>query len=108
MAARLIFNQPKYTHVTPLLTSLHWLPAIQHTVTVVLSLCSSHNNTGIQNNVYGTVTLHFTICNLACDLFIASAPLCLMSSVLRPGLGQEREQLERGRETSQLLELSDF
>uniref|UniRef100_A0AAY4DP64 Reverse transcriptase domain-containing protein n=1 Tax=Denticeps clupeoides TaxID=299321 RepID=A0AAY4DP64_9TELE len=26
MAARLIFNQPKYTHVTPLLTSLHWLP----------------------------------------------------------------------------------
>ncbi|KAJ8386065.1 hypothetical protein AAFF_G00177540 [Aldrovandia affinis] len=25
-AARLVFNQPKFTHVTPLLSSLHWLP----------------------------------------------------------------------------------
>ncbi|KAJ8386055.1 hypothetical protein AAFF_G00177440 [Aldrovandia affinis] len=25
-AARLVFNQPKFTHVTPLLFSLHWLP----------------------------------------------------------------------------------
>ncbi|KAJ8411957.1 hypothetical protein AAFF_G00142240 [Aldrovandia affinis] len=25
-AARLVFNQPKLTHVTPLLSSLHWLP----------------------------------------------------------------------------------
>ncbi|KAI4889007.1 hypothetical protein NFI96_006596, partial [Prochilodus magdalenae] len=25
-AARLIFNLPKFTHVTPLLRSLHWLP----------------------------------------------------------------------------------
>ena len=27
-AARLIFNVPKYTHTTPLLTDLHWLPVI--------------------------------------------------------------------------------
>ncbi|KAF4088741.1 hypothetical protein AMELA_G00058210 [Ameiurus melas] len=25
-AARLVFNQPKTTHVTPLFISLHWLP----------------------------------------------------------------------------------
>ncbi|KAJ8390942.1 hypothetical protein AAFF_G00098620 [Aldrovandia affinis] len=25
-AARLVFNQPKFTHITPLLSSLHWLP----------------------------------------------------------------------------------
>ncbi|KAJ8384479.1 hypothetical protein AAFF_G00205000 [Aldrovandia affinis] len=25
-AAHLVFNQPKFTHVTPLLSSLHWLP----------------------------------------------------------------------------------
>ncbi|KAI4905668.1 hypothetical protein NFI96_006607 [Prochilodus magdalenae] len=27
-AARLIFNLPKFTHVTPLLHSLHWLPVV--------------------------------------------------------------------------------
>ncbi|KAI4885326.1 hypothetical protein NFI96_033786, partial [Prochilodus magdalenae] len=27
-AARLIFNLPKFTHVTPLLRSLHWLPVV--------------------------------------------------------------------------------
>ena len=27
-AARLIFNVPRYTHTTPLLTDLHWLPVI--------------------------------------------------------------------------------
>ena len=27
-AARLIFNVPRYTHTTPLLTNLHWLPVI--------------------------------------------------------------------------------
>ncbi|XP_061107291.1 uncharacterized protein LOC133134834, partial [Conger conger] len=27
-AARLVFNLPKYSHVTPLLTSLHWLPVM--------------------------------------------------------------------------------
>ncbi|KAI4886967.1 hypothetical protein NFI96_028650 [Prochilodus magdalenae] len=27
-AARLVFNLPKFTHVTPLLCSLHWLPAV--------------------------------------------------------------------------------
>ena len=26
MAARLVFNQPKRAHVTPLLIELHWLP----------------------------------------------------------------------------------
>ena len=29
-AARLFFNVPRYTHVTPLLTDLHWLPVIAH------------------------------------------------------------------------------
>ena len=29
-AARLIFNAPKYTHTTRLLTDLHWLPVIAH------------------------------------------------------------------------------
>ena len=29
-AARLIFNVPRYTHTTPLLTDLHWLPVIAH------------------------------------------------------------------------------
>ncbi|KAI4896979.1 hypothetical protein NFI96_002572 [Prochilodus magdalenae] len=29
-AVRLIFNLPKFTHVTPLLRSLHWLPVIAH------------------------------------------------------------------------------
>ncbi|KAI4897115.1 hypothetical protein NFI96_004734 [Prochilodus magdalenae] len=29
-AARLIFNLPKFTHVTPLLCSLHWLPVVAH------------------------------------------------------------------------------
>ncbi|KAI4872700.1 hypothetical protein NFI96_007520 [Prochilodus magdalenae] len=29
-AARLIFNLPKFTHVTPLLRSLHWLPVVAH------------------------------------------------------------------------------
>ncbi|KAJ8392151.1 hypothetical protein AAFF_G00079570 [Aldrovandia affinis] len=29
-AARLVFNQPKFTHVTPLLSSLHWLPIAAH------------------------------------------------------------------------------
>ncbi|KAI4891891.1 hypothetical protein NFI96_001943 [Prochilodus magdalenae] len=28
-AARLIFNLPKFTHVTPLLHSLHWLPVVK-------------------------------------------------------------------------------
>ena len=27
-AARLVFNQPKFSHVTPLLRSLHWLPVV--------------------------------------------------------------------------------
>ncbi|KAJ8276751.1 hypothetical protein COCON_G00085030, partial [Conger conger] len=27
-AARLVFNLPKYSHITPLLTSLHWLPVM--------------------------------------------------------------------------------
>ncbi|KAJ8287601.1 hypothetical protein COCON_G00002600 [Conger conger] len=27
-AARLVFNLPKYSHVTPLLTTLHWLPVM--------------------------------------------------------------------------------
>ena len=26
LAARLVFNQPKFCHTTPLLRSLHWLP----------------------------------------------------------------------------------
>ncbi len=26
MAAKLVFRQPKFSHVTPLLTQLHWLP----------------------------------------------------------------------------------
>ncbi|KAI4888278.1 hypothetical protein NFI96_012149 [Prochilodus magdalenae] len=30
-AARLIFNLPKFTHVTPLLRSLHWLPVVART-----------------------------------------------------------------------------
>ena len=30
-AARLVFNQPKFSHVTPLLRSLHWLPVIART-----------------------------------------------------------------------------
>ncbi|KAI5611737.1 hypothetical protein C0J50_1378, partial [Silurus asotus] len=29
-AARLVFNQPKFSHTTPLLRSLHWLPAAAH------------------------------------------------------------------------------
>ncbi|KAJ8253560.1 hypothetical protein COCON_G00201720, partial [Conger conger] len=29
-AAHLVFNLPKYSHVTPLLTSLHWLPVMAH------------------------------------------------------------------------------
>ncbi|KAI4878090.1 hypothetical protein NFI96_027884, partial [Prochilodus magdalenae] len=32
-AARLIFNLPKFTHVTPLLRSLHWLPVVACTST---------------------------------------------------------------------------
>ena len=30
-AARLVFNQPKFSHVTPLLLSLHWLPVAART-----------------------------------------------------------------------------
>ena len=30
-AARLVFNQPKFSHVTPLLRSLHWLPVAART-----------------------------------------------------------------------------
>ena len=30
-AARLVFNQPKFSHVTPLLRCLHWLPVIART-----------------------------------------------------------------------------
>ena len=29
-AARLVFNQPKREHVTPLLIELHWLPVAAH------------------------------------------------------------------------------
>ncbi|KAI5616229.1 hypothetical protein C0J50_24228, partial [Silurus asotus] len=29
-AARLVFNQPKFSHTTPLLCSLHWLPVAAH------------------------------------------------------------------------------
>ncbi len=29
-AARLVFNEPKRTHVTPLFISLHWLPVAAH------------------------------------------------------------------------------
>src|SRR4029434_10212408 len=29
-AARLVFNQPKRAHVTPLLIELHWLPVAAH------------------------------------------------------------------------------
>ena len=29
-AARLVFNQPKFSHVTPLFRSLHWLPISAH------------------------------------------------------------------------------
>ena len=30
-AARLVFNQPKFSHVSPLLRSLHWLPVAART-----------------------------------------------------------------------------
>ena len=38
-AARLVFNLPKFSHVTPLLLTLHWLPveARIHYMTVVLT-----------------------------------------------------------------------
>ena len=37
-AARLVFNQPKFSHVTPLLRSLHWLPVAARTVFKTLTL----------------------------------------------------------------------
>ena len=37
-AARLIFNQPKFSHVSPLLRSLHWLPVAARTEYKTLTL----------------------------------------------------------------------
>ena len=37
-AARLVFNQPKFSHVSPLLRSLHWLPVAARTEYKTLTL----------------------------------------------------------------------
>ncbi|KAJ8336991.1 hypothetical protein SKAU_G00382110 [Synaphobranchus kaupii] len=37
-AARLVFNLPKFSHVTPLLRSLHWLPVVARIRFKVLTL----------------------------------------------------------------------
>ncbi|KAJ8347641.1 hypothetical protein SKAU_G00262300, partial [Synaphobranchus kaupii] len=37
-AARLVFNLPKFSHVTPLLRSLHWLPVVARSRFKVLTL----------------------------------------------------------------------
>ena len=45
-AARLVFNQPKSSHVTPLLRSLHWLPVTGHTEYKTLICLQSQNGYG--------------------------------------------------------------
>ncbi|KAF3699486.1 hypothetical protein EXN66_Car015173 [Channa argus] len=44
-AARLIFNQPKRTHVTPLFRSLRWLPIAARIRFKALSLAHPCNST---------------------------------------------------------------
>ena len=43
-AARLVFNQPKFSHVTPLLRSLHWLPVVARTEYKTLMLAFKATN----------------------------------------------------------------
>ena len=43
-AARLVFNLPKFSHVTPLLRSLHWLPVAARIGLIVLTLAYAEVN----------------------------------------------------------------
>ena len=43
-AARLVFNLPKFSHVTPLLRSLHWLPVAARIRFKVSGLCCSQQD----------------------------------------------------------------
>ncbi|XP_076864252.1 RNA polymerase II subunit A C-terminal domain phosphatase isoform X1 [Brachyhypopomus gauderio] len=43
-AARLVFNLPKFTHVTPLLRSLHWLPVAARILFKILMLAYKAKN----------------------------------------------------------------
>ncbi len=45
MAAKLVFRQPKFSHVTPLLIQLHWLPVEQriHFKVLILTFKGLHN-----------------------------------------------------------------
>ncbi len=55
-AARLVFNEPKITHVTPLSISLHWLPVAAHIKFKTLMLA--------YRTTTGSALLPLTITNL--------------------------------------------
>ncbi len=55
-AARLVFNEPKRTHVTPLFISLHWLPVAAHIKFKTLMLA--------YRTTTGSALLPLTITNL--------------------------------------------
>ncbi|KAI5092956.1 hypothetical protein C0J45_17347 [Silurus meridionalis] len=66
-AARLVFNQPKFPHTTPLLRSLHWLPVAAHIRFNTLMLAYKAKN--------GPAPSYLS------DLIISyTAPRCLRSS----------------------------
>ncbi|KAI4881620.1 hypothetical protein NFI96_005105, partial [Prochilodus magdalenae] len=98
-AARLIFNLPKFTHVTPLLRSLQWLPVIAHIRFKTLMLAYKAKNGPAPPYLMAIVNLRAsstarleppslrTHGRQASRLFSVLAPRCLMEV----SDGEERE-----------------
>ncbi len=60
MAAKLIFQQPKFSRVTPLLAQLHWLPVEQRIIFKILILTFK----GVHKSAPGYI----------CDMFLVKSP----------------------------------
>ncbi|KAK3553718.1 hypothetical protein QTP70_007565 [Hemibagrus guttatus] len=57
-AARLVFNLPKFSHTTPLLRSLHWLPVAAHIRFKTLMLAYKAKNGPAPSHLKALVTPH--------------------------------------------------
>ena len=74
-AARLIFNVPKYTHTTPLLTDLLWLPVIACIKIQDIGACIPGSQ-GIRPRLHPMAhqTLHTCQTSTLCYLWTSGAP----------------------------------
>src|SRR4029434_1334102 len=87
-AARLVFNQPKRAHVTPLLIELHWLPVAARIKFKSLMLAhrviagSSHTylNALVRAKLYSTLNGYSTSYHSPLTLCCQPGPLCLNCS----------------------------